>query len=302
MQKAQLARSPAPSPALTADAASIPPASEAVAPEAGPRDVTTGPEEDRQRIELDPEKLRQAGRLPPREAVRVTEDEIRRIKWPILQAIAGTGGATATRNNAVLVTSALPGEGKTFTSLMLALSIVRDRDSQVILVDGDVARPGLTPAFGLQASRGLNDVLDDATTDVKDVIYDTSVEGLSFVPAGRWLDHSPEFFASQRMTQIVEELCRRARPGVVIIDSPPMLATNEAQAVTRIVGQILMVVHADQTEQRAVAEAISLIDKSTPVNAVLNRVEPSLMSRFYGHYYYGYGGDYYGSRRQEKSK
>ena len=65
------------------------------------------------------------------------------------------------RNNVVLVTSALPGEGKTFTSLNLALSIVRDREMRVVLVDGDVARPGLTPALGLEGRPGLNDALED---------------------------------------------------------------------------------------------------------------------------------------------
>jgi len=78
-------------------------------------------------------------------------------------------------------------------------------------------------------------------------------------------------------------------PGVVIVDSPPVLATNEAQVMTRYAGQVLMVVRADSTEQRVLAEALSLVDRSRPVSAVLNRVEPSLVSRYYSHYYYGYG-------------
>ena len=89
------------------------------------------------------------------------DDEIRRIKWPLLKAIEGSEGVRAARNNVVLVTSALPGEGKTFTSLNLALSIVRDREMRVVLVDGDVARPGLTPAIGLEDRPGLNDALED---------------------------------------------------------------------------------------------------------------------------------------------
>ena len=218
-----------------------------------------------------------------------TEDEIRRIKWPLLNAIAGRDGATPTRNNVILVTSALPGEGKTFTSLNLALSIVRDREMRVILVDGDVARPGLTPTLGLEGRPGLNDVLDDTSLDVSEVTYQTDVEGLFFIPAGKWHEHSPEFFAGSRMPQIIEDLSRRVGNGVIILDSPPLLATNEAQAATRFVGQVLLVVRADDTEQQAVQDAIALVDKSTPISAVLNRVQASALSRYYGQYYYGYG-------------
>ena len=240
-------------------------------------------------VEVDVERLRSAGRLPPPDATRQTDEEMRRIKWPLLTALAGRGGAAPARNNVVLVTSAEPSEGKSYTSLNLALSIVRDREMKVILVDGDVALPGLTPTMDLEGAPGLNDVLDDPDMDVNDVIYRTSVEGLLFVPAGKWHEHSPELISGSRMPQIIEDLGRRVGHGVVILDSPPLLATNEAQAATRFVGHVLMVVRADRTEQRIVADALALIDKSTPVSAILNGVEASLLSKYYGQYYYGYG-------------
>jgi receptor protein-tyrosine kinase len=243
----------------------------------------------KQIVQLDTARLAADGRLPSPDLAHQTEDEIRRIKWPLLNAIAGRDGATPTRNNVILVTSALPGEGKTFTSLNLALSIVRDREMRVVLVDGDVARPGLTPTLGLEGRAGLNDVLDDTTLDVGEVTYRTDVEGLFFVPAGKWHEHSPEFFAGSRMPQIIEDLSRRVGNGVIVLDSPPLLSTNEAQAATRFVGQVLLVVRADDTEQQAVQDAIALVDKSTPINAVLNRVQASALSRYYGQYYYGYG-------------
>jgi len=243
----------------------------------------------KQIVHLDAARLAADGRLPSADMSYQTEDEIRRIKWPLLKAIAGHDGAAPTRNNVILVTSAVPNEGKTFMSLNLALSIVRDREMRVILVDGDVARPGLTPTLGLEGRPGLNDVLDDASLDVSEVTYQTDVEGLFFIPAGKWHEHSPEFFAGSRMPQIFESLSRRVGNGVIILDSPPLLATNEAQAATRFVGQVLLVVRADDTEQQAVKDAIALVDKSTPISAVLNRVQASAMSRYYGQYYYGYG-------------
>jgi Mrp family chromosome partitioning ATPase len=255
----------------------------------------------KQIVQLDTDRLRAEGRLASPDLSLQVEDEIRRIKWPLLKAIEGAEGVTPARNNVVLVTSALPGEGKTFTSLNLALSIVRDREMRVVLVDGDVARPGLTPALGLENKRGLNDALEDTSLDISAVTYQTDVEGLFFVPAGTWHPHAPEFFAGSRMPQLMEALSARVGRGVVIFDSPPLLATNEAQVATRFAGQVLIVVRAEETEQAAVLDAIALVDKDVPISAVLNSCKPSLMARYYGQYYYGksYGYGQHYSRRPE---
>lgn len=239
-------------------------------------------------LEVDLDRLREKGCLPPAALARQTEDEIRRIKWPLLQNIAGA------RNSAILVTSALPGEGKSFISLNLALSIVRDLELRVILVDGDVVSPGLTSALGLHEAPGLNDVLDNASIDVSDVTYRSTTDGLFFVPAGRFHERAPELLAGSRMEWLFEELSRRVGHGVIIIDSPPLLATNEAQVATRYAGQVLLVVRAESTEQRAVKDAAGLVHKTTPVTAVLNQVQSSPLSRYYGNYYYrqGYGRGY----------
>ena len=240
-------------------------------------------------VEIDYSKLRDEGRMPSEYSAHQTEEEMRRIKWPLLSALAGRGGSPAARNQVVLVTSAEPAEGKSYTALNLALSIVRDREMRVILVDGDVALPGITPTLGLEGAVGLIDVLEDPGKDINDVIYRTTVDGLFFVPAGKWNALSPELIAGSRMPQVMQELGDRVGNGVVIFDPPPLLATNEAQVATRYVGHVLMVVRADRTEQRAVLDALALVDKSTPVRTVLNGVEASLLSKYYGHYYYGYG-------------
>jgi exopolysaccharide/PEP-CTERM locus tyrosine autokinase len=240
-------------------------------------------------VALDFVQLRQDGRLAPEALSHQTEEEFRRIKWPILNAIAHREGARPAENNIVLVTSAIPGEGKTFTALNLALSFARDRDLEVLLVDGDVAQPSLTASLGLTGRPGITNLLRDTSLQLDDLVYSTNIPQLEVVPSGARQDNAPELFASARMAVIVAQLCARASPGVVIVDSPPVLATNEAQVMTRYAGQVLMVVRADYTEQRVLAEALTLIDRARPVSAVLNRVEPSLVSRYYSHYYYGYG-------------
>jgi receptor protein-tyrosine kinase len=240
-------------------------------------------------VVLDFVQLRQDGRLPPEALTHQTEEEFRRIKWPLLNAIAHREGARPAANNMVLVTSAIPGEGKTFNALNLALSIARDRDLEVLLVDGDVAQPSLTASLGLTGRPGVTNLLRDTTMVLADIVYSTNIPQLEVVPAGVRQDNAAELLAGARMQAVVDQLCARVSSGVVIVDSPPILATNEAQVITRYAGQVLMVVRADSTEQRVLTEALSLIDKSRPVSAVLNRVEPSLVSRYYSHYYYGYG-------------
>jgi exopolysaccharide/PEP-CTERM locus tyrosine autokinase len=243
-------------------------------------------------VSLDIEQLRRDGRLAPEALSHQTEEEFRRIKWPVLNSIAHREGARPADNNIALVTSAIPGEGKTFTALNLALSIARDRDLEVLLVDGDVAEPALTASLGLAGRPGLTDLLRDVSLSLDEVVYATNVPRLHLLPAGARHENAPELLAGSRMVAIAAELCARAAPGVVIVDSPPILATNEAQVMSRYAGQVLMVVRADATEQRVVTEALSLLDHSRPINAVLNRVEPSLVSKYYSHYYYGYGKDH----------
>lgn len=242
-------------------------------------------------VEIRIPELRGEGRLAPESLAQQTEEEFRRIKWPLLGAIVGREGAAAAANNVVLVTSAIPGEGKTFNALNLALSMAREPDLEVLLVDGDVAQPALTRSLGLSGRPGLTDLVANADLDPSQVIHPTSIERLYVVPAGSRRDNSPELLASARMATVMAELSSRVSPGVVLFDSPPILATNEAQVLSRYAGQILMVVMADSTEQRVVTEALALLDRSKPVSAVLNRVEASLISRYYHHYYYGYGQD-----------
>jgi len=307
LQKAQAkAKAEAAAPAAEPAAESAPPSAhepvfaEPAAPRVEPRQPAPAEEDAlsltsrdlKAIVQIDYERLRAAGRLPSETMTSQTEDEIRRVKWPLLKAIEGGEGVAPARSNVVLVTSAMPGEGKTFTSLNLALSIVRDREMRVVLVDGDVAKPGLTPTLGLEGRPGLNDALEDTSRDISSVTYMTDVEGLYFVPAGKWNAHAPEFFAGSRMPQLMEALSQRVGRGVVIFDSPPLLATNEAQVATRFAGQVLVVVRAEETEQQAVLDAISLIDKDVPVSAVLNRCKPSLLSSYYGRYYYGHGYGY----------
>ena len=151
------------------------------------------------KVALDFVQLRQDGRLPPETLSHRTEEEFRRIKWPLLNAIAHRDGARPADNNIVLVTSAIPGEGKTFNALNLALSIARDRDLEVLLVDGDVAQPSLTASLGLTGRPGITNLLRDTSLHLDDIVYATNIPQLEVVPAGARHDNAPELLASARM-------------------------------------------------------------------------------------------------------
>src|SRR6185436_2293720 len=135
-------------------------------------------------VVLDVLRLRADGRLPPEGLAQQAEEEFRRIKWPVLNAITRREGVAPAVNNIVLVTSAIPGEGKTFNALNLALSIARERDLDVLLVDGDVAQPSLSASVGLAGRPGVTDLLRDSRLTVEDVTYATNVVGLYLLPAG----------------------------------------------------------------------------------------------------------------------
>jgi exopolysaccharide/PEP-CTERM locus tyrosine autokinase len=241
-------------------------------------------------IVLEIPRLKAEGMLAEGDDELRTTDEFRRLKWPILGAALGRGAPRTADNNLVLVTSSIPAEGKTFTSFNLALAIARERDTPVILVDSDVPNPRLTSLLGLSNAPGLTDLVADGRMRVEQVLCRTDLEGLYVLPAGRPDANSPELFASQRMDEVMRSLVLMVTDGVVVIDSPPVLATNEAQVLSRYVGQVLMVVRADFTEQRAVEEALALLDRSKPINCVLNAIDRSVMSMYYGDSYPGYGG------------
>jgi len=249
-------------------------------------------------VEIQVEKLRAEGRLPLEHMSRQIDEEMRRIKWPLLAAIAGRGGVTPARNNIIQVTSALPAEGKTFTSLNLAMSIAKDREMRVILVDGDVARPGLTPTLGLSDHRGLNDALDNDSLEVATAVLPTDVRGLHLLPIGRRAESATELLASARMRQVVDELGRLDDNAIVLLDSPPMLLTSEAQVLASLFGQVVLVVAAGRTPQQAVVDALGIIGEGPRVGLVLNQ---ALHDNNVGGYYgYGYGDGFLESTQTEK--
>lgn len=241
------------------------------------------------RLNLDLERLARAGFLTPESGRSQLAEEMRHLKRPLLLNAVGAA-KDSSGANLIMVTSSRPSEGKSYTSLNLAMSIAKERDKTVLLVDADVAKPGVTRVLGMESEKGLVDYLVDDGLSLADVMLKTNVPNFRFVPAGRRHVHSTELLASDGMIALAEDLSKRYPDRIVIFDSPPLLATSEASVVAGLVGQVLMVVEAEKTTKQELEEALGQIDQNNKyVGLVLNKARGSFGTDYYG--YYGSYGD-----------
>jgi exopolysaccharide/PEP-CTERM locus tyrosine autokinase len=259
--------------------------------------------ETRKTVNIPFEAMQELGYLTPAIPRSAVAEEYRGIKRPLLRNIAGHSAAPIENANLIMVTSALQGDGKTFSSINLALSIAMEKDKTVLFVDADTARAEAGSVLGVPpGSLGLIDVLENEHIDLGDVILPTNVEKLKIVPAGNINVHSNELLASDAMRRLMVEVSERYPDRVVIFDSPPLLLTTEAGVLANLMGQIVFVVAADSTPQSAVTEAMEHIEQDKAVGLLLNksRRKRGLFGYGYGYAYgYGYGQYGYPGRRRE---
>jgi protein-tyrosine kinase len=246
-------------------------------------------------IQIPFEELASHGYLSPSFPRSRIAEEYRGIKRPLLKNIIATGDLSVAQANLVMVTSALQGDGKTFSSINLALSIAMEQDKTVLYVDADVVRANAGRTLGVpQGTPGLIDILKGGELSVADVILHTDMPKLRILPAGNASPHATELLASEDMHHLMLELSERYSDRVIVFDSPPLLQTTEASVLASFMGQIVFVAAADKTPQRSVAEAIEQIGEDKLVGLLLNRVSRRRFKLLgmdaYGYGYgYGYG-------------
>ncbi|HEV2702996.1 MAG TPA: hypothetical protein VGV09_15310 [Steroidobacteraceae bacterium] len=233
------------------------------------------------RITLDRFQLRAAGYLPEIGQEPRFADYYREIKRPVIQRALAVGASANQR--LILVTSPLPAEGKTFTSLNLALSIARERDVSVLLIDADFPKAHIGRALGVHDEPGLLDAVADPSVNVESLILSTDVKGLEILPGGGTSAHAAELVASARMGELTARLVGHNPRRLVLFDSAPLLVSSEARALIQLPGQIILVARSGLTPRRALQDAISQIDRKKLQGLVLNNV----YAKTHG-YYYGY--------------
>jgi protein-tyrosine kinase len=242
------------------------------------------------RLLIDVNALRAGGYLPELSKERQFADQYRRIKRPLIEkALSGDDAGGEPR--IIMIASAVPGDGKTFTSINLAFSMALERDISLLLIDSDVAKHHVTDIFGLRDRRGLLDALTDESLDPETLIVPTTSRGFSILPAGTRMDGTAELVSSNRMRQIVTSLCARNPRRILLLDSPPLMITNEGRALVKIAGQVVLVVRAGVTPRHAVQAAIDMFDEKQGGGLVLNEVKVGLTEGYYGYGAYGTPGD-----------
>jgi protein-tyrosine kinase len=234
-------------------------------------------------------RLKQAGMITPDGERSTIAEEYRQIKRPLIMNAFNEGVAQVKNGNLIMVTSSLPGEGKSFSSVNLAMSIAMEMDHTVLLVDADVAKPSVPGLLGLKADRGLMDLLLDDSLQLSDVLIKTNVEKLTLLPAGRGHRYSTELLASVAMRRLIEEMGQRYSDRIIIFDSPPLLATSEARVLASYMGQIVVVVEAQKTTHEALREALKHLEHCEIVGMLLNKGNYMPGNNYYGSYYGTYG-------------
>lgn len=240
-------------------------------------------------VQLDLDALTEAGFVTPKAQRSLTAEQFRVIKRPLLTNAMGKGAAPVTHGNRIMVTSAMAGEGKTFTAINLAMSMAMELDHTVLLVDADVSRPSIMKTLGLPSGPGLLDLLLANQTEMSDALLRTNIDKLTLLPSGTPHPRATELLASDAMSALVEEMGRRYPERIIIFDSPPLLMTTESRVLATHMGQIVMVVQAGQTQRAQVRHALETIENCPIKLMVLNQVrEEERNSYGYG---YGYGAE-----------
>lgn len=235
-------------------------------------------------IHVDLEALRAQSVLPPPEHERQLSHQYRQIKRPLIENALGRGAEPIAAGRLIMIASALPGEGKTFTSINLALSFALEQDLSVLLVDADVPRPRASAILGIERERGLLDLLRDDSLDADSLIHPTDIPRLSVLAAGTPSDTATELLASVRMQHLAAQLAARDPHQIVIFDSPPLLMTTESRVLSTVVGQIVLVVRAESTPRQAVLDSLDLLGEGRWLGLVLNQCDEQGGTGYYQYY------------------
>jgi len=252
----------------------------------------------RQTLELDFERLRRLGFLVPGDPASRLSEEFQQIKRRLIGNTVPGMLSTPNPPNLIMVTSSMPGEGKTYTSMNLAMSIAMEIDRTVLAVDSDILKSDLSRLFGAYNRTGLYDYLAHPDLDVADVLCRTNVPTLSFIPAGTIREGITERLASHAMAKMVSELSHRYADRLIIFDAPPVLAMSGAAALAPLMGQVIVVVEAYNTSRENIKRTLAALEHVQITGLVLNKIRHRAAGGSYGYggygYGYGYGGYGYG--------
>jgi protein-tyrosine kinase len=253
-----------------------------------PTPDASAPSQSRQ-IVINMDVLVASGIVSPNAPRSQIADQFRVIKRPLIKNAMGKGASVLAHGNLIMITSAMPGEGKTFTAINLAMSIATELDNTVMLVDADVARPSMLRMLGLANGPGLLDLIVDESKDLSSFLLKTNIEKLTILPSGTPHPRATELLASDAMAHLLEDMATRYADRIIVFDSPPLLPTTESRVLATHMGQIVVVVQAGKTLQSEVKQALAAVE-ACPVKLMLLNKASTIFEGGYGYgYWYGYG-------------
>jgi protein-tyrosine kinase len=239
----------------------------------------------RRRIDLDPTALSRAGIMTPKSDSSRIVEEFRVIRRPLLTKAFAGPTPHHDKANVILVTSARPGEGKSFVAYNLAMSIASERTRQVTLIDADVRNPMMRQLMSVPAGPGLIELLVTPDMDPSEALLATDFSNLTLLPAGESTDQSTELLASRRMGRLVHQLASGREDRIIILDAAPVLASSEPAVLAHNAGQVVLVVEAERTGRGAVEEALGHLGACRDISLVLNKARGWLSGDQFGAYY-----------------
>jgi len=234
-------------------------------------------------VDINLGRLNRNGYISPDQPNTPLSTSFRTIKRPLLNNVLGKGATVVDNANLIMITSSLSGEGKTFSAINLALSMAMERDKKILLVDADVSKPSHHEILGIEMGDGFIDYLTGKVSDVSKIINKTNVPSLSLMFGGSKTPHPIELFASQAMSEFLVELSSRYNDRVIIFDSAPLLLPTEASVLAPHMGQVVVVVEAEITDQKLVKQSVDMLDNNI-VLLVLNKARQQSDFGNYGYY------------------
>ena len=235
-------------------------------------------------VEIDLARLSAMGFMTPQAPRSQIADEFRIVKRQLLANMDEKAAMPVRNANLIMVTSAVPDEGKTFVAINLAISLSMELGKKVLLVDADVARPSVMQYLGIDRSAGFLDVLADPAHDMSSVLLRTNIDTLTLLPAGAARPLATEMIASETTVGLLMEMADRYADRIIVFDAPPLLPSTESRVLATHMGQVILVVAADETPQKTVMHALATIQACPVVLPLLNKASYSEVGTFYGYY------------------
>ncbi len=197
--------------------------------------------------------------------------------------------ATGIVPKSLLITSAIPGEGKSFVCANLGVALAQGVDQYCLMVDCDLRKPALHRLFGLSPSVGLVNHLRDKE-ELPSLLLPTGIETLSLLPAGPPPVNPSELLGSGSMARLIEELENRYDDRIILLDSPPVQAASETAVLARNVDGVVLVVRWGGSRREHLHKLVELIGPERIVGVVFNAFESNILdNKIFGSYeYYAY--------------